>query len=208
VPNVDDPTPLKKKKEKTQIEEVRLSDEVGKLIDLRKELEQVKNKLITKVRHVSKGTVKARSKTPYSVINKLIRKRLLGNKGLTDLVGAMLVVKDERAIKAALKEIKAGKAGKVVEHEDFYKNPLDGYRAHHFIVEVDGLPVELQLKTERMKKISAASHTPYKKGKLDSKEMLKLTSLAMKADAGQRPAALVIDQILKDEKKLINRLTK
>lgn len=204
--NADDPNPLKPGDDGT-IEEVLLSDEIGKLIDLRNRLEKIKKNLVNKVSDIGNGEVLARSKTPISIINKLIRKRLFGRNGLTDLVGSMLVVEDEKALKKALKEIKSGKLGKVIEHEDFYKNPLDGYRAHHFIVEVDDLPVELQLKTARMKAISGAAHTPYKNGKLNAGAMLELTSLAMKADQGDRMSIEKIDNALKNKSKLTKRLT-
>lgn len=207
VPNVDDPNPLQAGDDST-IEEVRLSDEFGKLIDLRNELQAVKVQLLTKVQGLSEsGTVKARAKTPMSIVNKLVRKRLTGRKGLTDQVGAMLIVKDQTELDIALNKIKSGKLGKILEHEDFYQVPLNGYRAHHFVIEVGGIASEVQLKTKRMKALSAASHTPYKNGVLDAKAMARLSNIIVNADAGDAKAIKTIDKKLSNMKLLQKELT-
>ena len=89
-------------------------------------------------------------------------------KGLTDVVGTMVVVDTYDQLDRVSKEIEKGKIGKVLEYENFYDLPNgnNGYRAIHFIIGVkkDGvlIPVEVQIKTKRVKKLAEASHTAYK----------------------------------------------
>merc|ERR1712173_360991 len=105
-----------------------------------------------------KAKVKGRGKPPLSVINKLRRKRLrrpfkeaaageVYTQGLTDMAGCMAVLPAYRDVDALLKRVLAGDLGTVREHEDFYRTPNNGYRAHHFIIEREGTPVEVQVKT-------------------------------------------------------------
>lgn len=202
IPDADDPRPMTPG-DVHSIEEVRLADELGALIDAREAyvpaLDDVKDDLMRIGGRDSK--VLGRVKTPYSMINKLRRKRL-GT--LTDVAGAMLVVPDKRSLDKAAKEIE--RRFEIVDRDDYYAKPLAGYRALHFIVKKDGLPVEIQLKTSRMKKISSASHTAYKNGELDAASMDRVSSLAEMADAGDAAAAEVIDPILEDPNRLRQEL--
>src|SRR5690606_17947385 len=149
-------------------------------------------------------TVKGHVKSPLSVINKLRRKRLVRpfvvakagevyTQGLTDMAGCMAVVEDLDALLVLLEQVQEGAVGTVREHEDFYRRPNAGYRAHHFIVERDGLPVEVQLKTKRLARLSGASHEAYKRGLLDASAMNALSLLAVNADAGDAEAAAEFD---------------
>lgn len=195
IPNVDDPRPLISGDTET-VEEVSLSSEIKKLIDIRKRYQDVLNEVMDRLQDMKpSATVKGRVKSPYSIINKLRRKRLKADiltaeagekytKGLTDMAGCMIVLENQKQVNEVVKEIKAGKAGNVFEHEDFYNNPLNGYRAHHFIVTLDDIAVEIQVKTQRMKQIAEASHTPYKLGMLNGEYMEELTDLAWMADQG------------------------
>jgi ppGpp synthetase/RelA/SpoT-type nucleotidyltranferase len=220
IPNVDDPNPLKAGDNKT-VEEVSLKDEIKKLIDLRNVYQGALDAVMDRLRGIDvTSSVKGRVKSPYSVINKLRRKRIKGTikkaeageyytQGLTDMAGCMIVLENQDDLERVVKKINAGDIGKVFEHEDFYKEPLNGYRAHHFIIlySEDEIPVEIQVKTKRMAAISTASHTPYKNGNLNADRMLELTGLAVKADKGDEGAISMIDPILADVSSLEKELT-
>lgn len=186
IPDVDDPNPHGASVGDT-IEEVQLSQEIGKLIDVRADYKQAASEVASKLESLggSGAKVKWRVKTPYSIVNKLRRKRL-GT--LTDVAATMVVLPDAASVRRVTREILLGALGKVREHEDFYAKPNNGYRAQHFIVEHDGRPVEVQVKTKRMSQISAAAHEAYKNGHLDGARMDQLTSLADRADQGDPEA--------------------
>jgi ppGpp synthetase/RelA/SpoT-type nucleotidyltranferase len=203
IEDVDDPHPYTPG-DKHSIEEVRLADEVEALLSAREEFIPVARDMKSKLGAlgIRGAEIKSRVKTPFSILNKLRRKRLAT---LTDIAGAMIVVPDQRALETA----KAGieKDFDVIGIEDYYSHPQNGYRALHYIVRQDGHPVELQLKTRRMAAIADASHTPYKRGQLDPKAMEELTTLAWKADKGDRQAEAQIDRLIADRKDLRRRLT-
>lgn len=203
LPDVDDPRPLISG-DRHSIEEVRLSDEIGHFIDARDEfmpaMQTVMNRLAAL--GIRGAKVQGRVKKPYSIINKLRRKRL-GT--LTDIAGTRIVVPDRAGLDRATEAIEQD--FEVIEKLDYYETPQAGYRAVHYIIRVDGKPVEVQVKTRRMSAISGASHTPYKRGELDEVSMDRLTSLAAAADEGDRAAAREIDQLLKDKRALERALT-
>ena len=207
IPDLDDPRPYVPG-DTTTVEEVALTDELGKLIDVHNELNDLEKKFVNDLESLGKGKVLSRTKRPYSMVNKLIRKRLKGRKGLTDLVGGMLVAEDRDEVEEIRKEILSGKFGEVKEEEDFYSHPQNGYMAYHYIIEYNGHDIELQLKTQRMKELSMLSHTPYKAGTLNGDEFLKLTTLANKADEGDKKAEAEIDTILDDPEKVKQLLIK
>lgn len=184
LPDVDDPRPTKPG-DTESIEEVQLSDEIGALIDTREDYVEVMEDLKKELRTIGrKGSYAlGRVKTPYSILNKLRRKKL---DELTDLAGTMLVVKDQKNLERVKKAIQD--RYEILDFDDYYKDPLGGYRAYHFIVEKDGVPVEIQLKTKRMKTLADAAHTAYKRGELNSETLDKLSRLALKADKGDRAA--------------------
>jgi hypothetical protein len=194
-------------------EEVRLSDELKELIVVRDSYKKFMAEVMQKLKKMGgeHGKVKGRVKTPISMINKLRRKRLVApvktakagekyTQGLTDIAGTMLIVQDNDTIEKIKAKILSGELGNVFEHEDFYAKPLNGYRAHHFIIEKDGLLAEVQLKTNRQGQVSASAHTPYKTGNLNAYEMGRLTELAFRADSGDHKAIEAIDYILSDNK--------
>jgi hypothetical protein len=69
------------------------------------------------------------------------------------------------------------------------------------------VPTEVQLKTQRQKKLNLASHEPYKKEKLNAKRLLELSTMANEADMGDDAVAKKIDMILKDQDSLEKELT-
>jgi len=221
IPNADDPNPQQSGDTDT-VEETKLTEEIKQLIDLRGDYQQALDEVISKLKKLQpKGTVKGRVKSPYSVINKLRRKRIKGDikqahadelytQGLTDMAGCMIVLSGQTELNQVVKQIVSGAIGEVFEHEDKYAKPVGGYRAHHFIVmagEGGDIPVEVQVKTHRMSQIASAAHTPYKNGKLNTGRMHQLTNLAWQADQGDKQAASTIDALLGNPEKLTNELT-
>ncbi|MDZ7692046.1 MAG: hypothetical protein U5K69_13100 [Balneolaceae bacterium] len=76
IPNADDPNPQRAGDTET-VEEVNLTEEIKQLIDLRGDYQQALDEVITKLQALQPdATVKGRVKSPYSVINKLRRKRI------------------------------------------------------------------------------------------------------------------------------------
>lgn len=144
------------------------------------------------------SVIYARTKTPYSIIDKLIKKRLMNPKtGLTDLVGTTIVTSDKKELDEVKAIVDSGKLGRVIEVEDMYQNPKQGYRAYHYLIEKNGMPVELQLKTKRQKAINKLSHEAYKLGKLDSEKLVRMTEVANRADEGDRNAITEYDKFMK-----------
>ncbi|KGE86430.1 MAG: zeta toxin family protein [Phaeodactylibacter xiamenensis] len=173
--NVDDPDPYTPG-DGTTVEEVKLADEIEKIIDFRKDYDTARNEFVEILKKHAEGEtdILSRTKTPYSIINKLRRKRLVGKKGLTDVIGTMVVFPDQKSLEDFKDKVNAGKLGEVLEFDDYYKKPQAGYRAYHWNVVYKGSPVEIQAKTERVKKIAKANHTLYKEGKDDAEKWYSL----------------------------------
>jgi len=200
-----------------RVEEVALTSEVAALIDLRNAIVEDKQALEKHLIHAFPGRkVYGRVKTPYSIINKLRRKRLFHPQhGITDLVGLTVIAQDKADADRLRAFIQQGGAGQVVEEADFYASPQAGYRAYHFILNVPSgvsptgsLATELQLKTQRQAKLAAAAHTPYKEGRHNAALMDELGALVDRADRGDLAAARAVDPLLADEAALTRRLTR
>jgi len=201
IANVDDPNPLTPG-DTDSVEEVQLSDEIAALIDFRKEYETVREGFVGKLGEsvgADNATILSRTKTPYSIINKLRRKRLVGKNGITDVVGAMIVFDTQKELNEFKDYVNTGALGEVLVFDDYYTNPLNGYKAYHWNIIYDGAAIELQAKTARMKTIASANHTLYKTGRNDADRLLELTNLMEKADNGDHDAAEQIDAIISDQ---------
>lgn len=169
------------------------------LLDLKQSMDAAMFSFVDDLKEVApdKSKIYARTKTPYSILNKLIKKRLLNPKtGLTDLIGTTIVTENKKQLDKVKDQIVSGKLGKVIELEDMYANPKQGYRAYHFLIEKNGLPIEVQLKTKRQKAVNQLSHEPYKLGKLDADKLIRTTELADKADNGDRTAIKQFDEFM------------
>lgn len=202
VPTVDDAAPNDPHVDE-QVEEVSLANEVRKIHDATRDYDQAREDVARGLRAMAAdGLVKSRTKTPYSIVNKLRRKRL---DTLTDLAGTMLIVPDKETLREVALDIEAGALGQVAEKENHYDNPGQ-YRAIHFILEREGVPVEVQLKTARQAALASAGHTSYKKGTQDADAFDRLARLADRADEGSEEAAEEIDPVLKNTQKLEARL--
>ncbi|MEX2352217.1 MAG: helicase-related protein [Balneolaceae bacterium] len=220
IANVDDPYPLGPASSET-IDEAELAPQFESLIRQKNEYVPALKSIMGKLVDMGIATaVKGRIKTMYSTLGKLIRKRFsfteivaekAGEKyttGLTDIAGCMAVMDSQAKVDEMVGRIQAGEVGEVFHYEDFYKEPLNGYRAHHFIIVTgEEIPVEVQVKTKRMSTISAASHYPYKTGQLNATLLLELTDLAWKADMGNSKAARALDPQLEDLDTLQQELT-
>lgn len=199
--NVDDKKPL----DDTitdRIDSPSISKSINTILDLKNTMDDNMYSFVDELKGVSPNGSKiyARTKTPYSIIDKLIKKRLLNPKtGLTDLIGTTIVTNDKRELDEVKNVVASGKLGRVIELEDMYENPKQGYRAYHFLIEKNGMPIELQLKTKRQKALNELSHEPYKLGKLDAAKLIHMTEVANEADNGNAAAVKEYDKFMRQE---------
>lgn len=243
VPNVDDVAPFQAT-DKTRLEEVSLSDEMRTIINYRNDFEDVRKDVVEDLDDIieecdAKGDcgILSRTKTPYSIINKLRRRSLTDvkdldkleskakakikdkdltgidlYKGLTDVVGTMVVAPDKKNADKVKEAVKSGRLGKVLEFEDFYDEPNNGYRAYHFLIAVEKdkktYPIEVQVKTKRVKILGDFAHTLYKTGNLDGNAFNELNELALKGDMGDVEAQQEFDEIVSNQQKVMSMISK
>lgn len=114
------------------------------------------------------ATVTGRLKAPDSLKEKLeSRKKGRPIESITDIVGARITVPDMNRYKQAISQIE--KKFKVLERDDYVEkgHPSgSGYRSHHFLVEVKGKPVEIQIRTPRQTRWADWAHDTIYKGHL------------------------------------------
>lgn len=209
LPNADDPNPLEKQ-DSTSIEQMKLSNALNNVIRVKDKMDVELDEFVSKLRKIapSDSKIYGRTKTPYSILNKLVNSRLLDEKrGLKDLVGTTVAFDSFDDLTKFKKRVEKGVFGKVVEFDDYYENPNDGYRAYHFIVEQNGTPIELQLKTDRMKQINVLSHDAYKNKVLDRDYLLYLTTIANEADKGNKSSQNEYEIIMKDKVSVKTKLS-
>ena len=217
VPDIDDLQP-KNPKLHGKVEELKFSQVFEKLLRTKKALDNIMRAAIAKLKVISPvgSTIYARTKTPYSIVNKLVNKKLtsiekskVGDiEGLGDLIGTTVVVKSLQDIEIVAKQLDKGALGEVLEKKDYYAKPKAGYMAIHYINIFEGVAIEIQLKTYRQKEINGLSHEAYKYENLDADRLLYLTSLIDKADRGNKKAALEIDELFLDKKAVEHSLYK
>ena len=208
--NIDDANPLDKTKS-GQVEGVELRKTFDKLLGVKAELDEIMYDAVeTLDEKAPKGAdIYARTKTPYSILKKLVEKRMLDPKrGLTDMIGTTIAVDNQKELEKVRDDIDGGLLGKVLDRDDFYKTPNAGYMAYHYIVEYKGVPVEVQLKTKNMKKLHEVSHEAYKNGTLNAKSLDSLSKTFMRADKGDAKAKSEISRLLKDKKLLASKISK
>lgn len=211
IKNVDDPNPYKTGDEKS-IEQVKFSEVLENVIENQKMIRKPMMDIVERLKKIApKGSkIIARTKTPYSILNKLVNKKMNNLEttnqgdveGLTDLVGTTILVDNFRSLDALKKKILAGAIGDIFEFKDYYENPKAGYMAYHFITLFEGVAVEVQIKTKRMKLLNQASHFAYKDRTLDASKLLYLSQLMDKADRGDREAQAEAKDVLSDRYKL------
>ena len=208
--NIDDANPLDKTKS-GQVEGVELRKTFDKLLGVKAELDEIMYDAVeTLDEKAPKGAdIYARTKTPYSILKKLVEKRMLDPKrGLTDMIGTTIAVDNQKELEKVRDDIDGGLLGKVLDRDDFYKTPNAGYMAYHYIVEYKGVPVEVQLKTKNMKKLHEVSHEAYKNGTLNAKSLDSLSKTFMRADKGDAKAKAEISRLLSDKKLLASKISK
>lgn len=161
VPNIDDKYPYDPTRRIPVDKDVMLTEEIRKI---KRETAERRNETYQVTRYFRRRgyRTKHRMKTPYSTINKLRRKHLHEVKDL----GAVAVLVDDRD-----EAYRVGQAierdFKVAEKDDYYRKPKDRfYRALHYVVIVDGKPVEIQVKTKSAWGIHEAAHRRYKQERL------------------------------------------
>lgn len=190
VANIDDAAPLSGEITE-RVDEPSLATAMGKLVELKKTMDAEMYNFITELKRFSpKGSrIEARTKTPFSIVNKLITKRLTDKKrGLTDLIGTTIVVQSQADADNVRDAILGGSLGEVMDFEDFYTNPQHGYRAYHFVLNYRNAPIEVQVKTQRQKELNYLTHEPYKLNKLNIPVTEEMTLNAAKADMGDAAA--------------------
>jgi ppGpp synthetase/RelA/SpoT-type nucleotidyltranferase len=210
IPNIDDAEPFKYEKTPTQVEQVKLSEVFEKLLNTKEDLNNTMDDMVLELKTISPKNAKiyARTKTPYSILKKLIDKRLIvkGNPklGLTDLVGTTITVENYNQLLKLKRLVSSGQIGEIIDFDDYYKNPNNGYRAFHYIIidKVNKVPVEVQLKTFRMKAVNELSHDAYKEDRLDADRLLFVTDLIYKADRGDLKSKLEVDKLFSQPEKL------
>jgi ppGpp synthetase/RelA/SpoT-type nucleotidyltranferase len=220
--NSDDPNPIKKG-DKRRVEQLSFPKIFDNLLDTKGKLDSTMYDAVDTLKKITPdgGKIYARTKTPYSIINKLIDSRMIVSKdpkkGLTDMVGTTIVVDNVDDVMQVQKEIESGALGEIVPEgydkngnvilaDDKYKNPKGGYRAIHYIIMMDGIPVEVQLKTKRMKEINELAHPHYKAKNLNSDYMNYLTDLADKGDRGDVKAQREFNSIMRNKKNVSEKL--
>jgi ppGpp synthetase/RelA/SpoT-type nucleotidyltranferase len=200
LPNADDPNPLQRG-DGASVEQTKLSTAVNNVIRVKDKMDVELEEFLGKLQKVAPNDSKiyGRTKTPYSILNKLVSSRLLDQRrGLKDLVGTTVAFNNFDDLVKFKKRVEKGMFGKVTEFDDYYENPNDGYRAYHFIVEQNGVPIELQLKTDRMKQINVLSHDAYKNKDLNVDYLLYLTTLANEADKGNASSKAEFERVMSD----------
>ena len=211
IANIDDPHP-RKKGDKKMVEDRSLESAMGQLIDIKNDLDNTMHHAVKDIVKAapSGANVYARTKTPYSIMSKLISKRLIVpnniKRGLTDLIGTTIAVDTFNDLQSMRKVIEGNQLYEVNEVEDFYEKPLNGYRAVHYILvykDKNGtFPIELQLKTKRMKAINELSHPAYAAHDLNAQKLEEITSIANQADMGNKSAIEKYNGLMKDKESL------
>ena len=112
----------------------------------------------TELERMFPGKVSSRLKTVESIMEKLTR-RGTELSSLTDIAGVRVVFSTLDSLYAGLKKIRG--EFNVIEEEDYITQPKGLYRSYHLLVESNGLPVEVQLKTKRMLEWSEMGHAQF-----------------------------------------------
>lgn len=206
------------------IEGTKFTDTFKTLLDDKRTYDDSMYSIIGEMENIlpQKFDIIARTKTPFSILKKLVEKRLkfkrnkqgkVTNKGLTDVVGTTIATNNTKELMTLRKMIGVndgdnGIFGEVIEVDDKFKIPACGYRAIHYIVLYNGVPVEIQLKTKRMKMLNEFTHPFYKAKDLDCDGMGELAEIVLLADNGSKEAQKEFTDIFSDKKILRSMVSK
>ena len=222
LPDIDDAFgPLSHEGPPIQTEETRLSAVFANVLKVREAYQQQVETFLAELASEFPGRkVSGRAKTPYSLLQKLIRSYVLDpldakaefkrakHEGdalmLKDFAGTSIYARDKHDLDQIVAYIDAHYGGaNQIEKEDKYADedaaaPGDrkGYVAVHYVFLRNGVPVELQVKTERIAHLGDASHTPMKNKTLNIPAYLGWIDLVRRADLGDHAAAAQVDPIL------------
>ena len=155
--NIDDALPYDPT-QKGSTEEILLSDEIQNLENYRESFEGTTEEMAKDFE--KKGyMIKHRVKTPYSIMNKLRRNYL---DSIQDIGGVLILVDTKDQAKKAAKYVES--KYNIIDKDDYYKTPKQGYEAIHFNVIFKDNIHEIQIKTKDDFKKHLAWHLAYKKG--------------------------------------------
>ena len=106
---------------------------------------------------------KGRIKTVPSTVGKMSK---YNHKDVHDVAGVKILTKDRKEAKQIAGEIKRKYPTDPKETDDFYAHPLnDVYYAYHIgVLDEKRNRLEVQVKSEKMEKLSDEMHTSYKRG--------------------------------------------
>jgi ppGpp synthetase/RelA/SpoT-type nucleotidyltranferase len=213
IPNADDRQPLKPSQER--VEGVSFVEQFDNLLEKRNISDEHLERFVDLIEETTPYdcTIYARTKTPYSIMKSLVDWKIVedGNNyeaGIKDLLGTTVSFEKISDLEDYRNKVMSGDLGQVSDYRDYYENAKDGYRAYHFVVTFDGYPVEVQLKTNRMKELNEISHSLYKNKTLNKDFMLYLTTLANSADNGDKKSRAVYNKLLRNKEELTKKLSK
>jgi ppGpp synthetase/RelA/SpoT-type nucleotidyltranferase len=213
IPNADDAEPLRPSEER--VESVSLTEQFSNLLQKREISNEYLERFVERLKETTpiNCTIYARTKTPYSIMKSLVDWKITedGNNyeaGIKDLLGTTVAFDNISDLEEYRNKVMSGLLGEVIGYKDYYDNTKDGYRAYHFVVKFQDYPVEVQLKSKRMKEINEISHPLYKNKSLNKEFMLYLTSIANAADNGDKTSKSIYSKLLSDKKQLLTKLTK
>jgi hypothetical protein len=202
VPNADDVEPSNPSITQKIEENTPFTETFNKLLTKKKRYDDTMYSIVDKMEKnlPEKYNIIARTKTPFSILKKLVDKRIDGANGLDDIIGTTIATNNNKELREVSSMIGTeagdeGIFGKVIEIDDKFKKPKCGYTAIHYIVEYEGRPVEVQLKTKRMKKLNEFSHPFYKREDLDCDGMGELSEIVTMADNGSEEAKKEFEEI-------------
>ena len=98
--NIDDANPLDSSK-KGRVEQIELRNTFDKLLNVKAELDTIMYDAVETLdeKAPKDADIYARTKTPYSIIKKLVEKRMLDpKKGLTDMIGTTIAVDNQKEL--------------------------------------------------------------------------------------------------------------
>lgn len=206
--DVDDPNPYEWDSSGRTVEQVLLSKQMENIIDYRNSLvdiKKTKENEISSLIKVPNMKVYGRTKTPYSIIQKL-RKTQMAK--LRDLIGLTIAVDSYQQVLEVVEQIKTGLLGKVVNVFDHYKQPMRGYRAMHIIMQYGNPHIEgsvhfqweIQVKTKREAFIGEFTHEAYKRDSKDPIGTDFISRIACLADMGNEEAINIFDEFAQKPK--------
>jgi len=183
--NLDDPHPFKPG-DSRQVEQTSLCEDIRGIELSQKDNEKQVTDFYNQIKTSVSFPTRIRMKSMRSIVHKLYTNRL---DTLSDLGGLKIVVPTQKDVISTKKLITQEFYNYILNVDDFYEkeNPADpGYKAVHFDIKYNNVPIELQIHTKRLDKIYHVYHPLYKgeQTQYAKERLLKLVKLATCADLG------------------------